>query len=326
MSYETDIIVRQQIYLEGVKNYEADQGEEVRNAVIAVVVALLIREGIERLSDMNKRQFSQFVSLVRARLAKRFTQLNVATVKRFIELMRADYLVTKNTYKAMFPDKGTPPKVAASVLWADIRNDPIAATGDKPVEMSKGFYAAALAAVTQLLKQSYADRKTVQETILLLQGTKKLKFKDGLLSKLVRQYGAMIETVIQHISGYIGAKLGSFFSDRYIWLSVLDANTTDICRGRNGHIYLYGAGPQPPAHFRCRSRTRPVFAEVGVPVSFYQWFMRQPPIFQDDIFGQRTAGGYRSGRYGAADMPKYTNDLRLTPQEYAGKQNLITTA
>lgn len=325
MSRETDIIIRQQIYLEAVKNFEADKGEEFKKLVVAVVIALLIQQGIERLADMNKREFSALVSLIRTRLTDRTGKLRAMTVKSIESVMRADYAVTKASYSAMFPGTQKPPKVAASKLWVEVTNEPVAATGNKPLIMTKEYYGAAITAVMQLLKQAYADKRTIQETIIMLQGSKALKFKDGLLTKLVRQYGAMIETVIQHVSGYIGAKLGSFFSDRYIWLSVLDGQTTDLCRGRNGNVYRYGFGPQPPAHYRCRSRTRPVFQEVGVPVSFYQWFMRQPAIFQNDVFGTRTAGGFRSGRFSAADLPRYENNLRLTPEGYAGKSGIITS-
>lgn len=42
------------------------------------------------------------------------------------------------------------------------------------------------------------------------------------------------------------------------WVSVLDNATTDYCRGQDGKIYDIGKGPRPPAHYNCRSITRPV--------------------------------------------------------------------
>lgn len=42
------------------------------------------------------------------------------------------------------------------------------------------------------------------------------------------------------------------------WVSVLDSHTTDYCRGQDGKLYDVGVGPRPPAHYNCRSITRPV--------------------------------------------------------------------
>ena len=42
------------------------------------------------------------------------------------------------------------------------------------------------------------------------------------------------------------------------WISVLDGSTTDYCRGQDGKLYDVGSGPRPPAHYNCRSITRPL--------------------------------------------------------------------
>lgn len=42
------------------------------------------------------------------------------------------------------------------------------------------------------------------------------------------------------------------------WVSVLDSRTTDFCRNQNKKRYKVGEGPRPPAHYNCRSITKPV--------------------------------------------------------------------
>lgn len=42
------------------------------------------------------------------------------------------------------------------------------------------------------------------------------------------------------------------------WVSVLDSHTTPYCRGQDGKVYDIGVGPRPPAHYNCRSVTRPL--------------------------------------------------------------------
>lgn len=42
------------------------------------------------------------------------------------------------------------------------------------------------------------------------------------------------------------------------WVSVLDSHTTVYCRSQAGKRWPVGQGPRPPAHYNCRSITKPV--------------------------------------------------------------------
>lgn len=42
------------------------------------------------------------------------------------------------------------------------------------------------------------------------------------------------------------------------WVSVLDSRTTNFCRNQDKKRYKIGEGPRPPAHYNCRSITKPV--------------------------------------------------------------------
>jgi len=46
--------------------------------------------------------------------------------------------------------------------------------------------------------------------------------------------------------------------DKVEWVSVLDSRTTDFCRNQDNKRYPVGQGPRPPAHYNCRSITKPV--------------------------------------------------------------------
>lgn len=45
------------------------------------------------------------------------------------------------------------------------------------------------------------------------------------------------------------------------WVSVLDSNTTPYCRSQAGKKWPVGQGPRPPAHYNCRSITKPVIKD-----------------------------------------------------------------
>lgn len=78
----------------------------------------------------------------------------------------------------------------------------------------------------------------------------------------------------------------------YTWVSTLDSRTSDICRSRDGQVYLFTDKnqPKPPAHYNCRSTTAPKLS----------------PEF--DIFDQgatRASKGADGGKQVAADTTYY---------------------
>lgn len=109
------------------------------------------------------------------------------------------------------------------------------------------------------------------------------------------------------------------------WTSVLDLSTTNVCMGRDGKIYPVGEGPQPPAHYRCRSIRVPVVdqrfaalrygstrASMQGPVSskttYNSWLKSQPNEIQDEVLGVERAKLFRGGM----NVDKFTDDAGRT--------------
>lgn len=321
-----DVAIRQQIYLEGVKNYEAANGNNVSGAFVSVVIAALANLGVTHLYELNKKTFNSFLVSVRKRLNTIAGQYRKETERMLRSVAKTDYAVTKAIFKYMGDDAFTPPKTTVGALWARITNERISGIGDLPLAAVASYYTSVVAYSLQLIQQSYSNKGTIAELIRAIRGTPSLNYRDGAASRFYRQFAALVETLIQHGSSVINQWLGRTVSNQYVWISVLDGNTTDVCRGRNGNIYVYGQGPQPPAHYRCRSRTRPYFATVPtVPRTFYEWVTAQPKAFLADVFGAQTANGILAKRITSAQMPKYENALRISPEQYKDKVSLILT-
>ncbi|WP_292414147.1 hypothetical protein [Methylophaga sp.] len=122
------------------------------------------------------------------------------------------------------------------------------------------------------------------------------------------------------------AGIASIFYRRYVWVSVIDGGTTDICLGRDGKTYEYGKGPLPPAHIRCRSKTIPKPADVDdAPQSYYSWLKSQPSTVQDDILGRDRAAGLRNGNLISKDFPKFVDAKPLSVDEFSKKRGVILT-
>lgn len=110
------------------------------------------------------------------------------------------------------------------------------------------------------------------------------------------------------------------------WTAVLDGRTTLVCSGRDGNVYPVGQGPQPPAHYNCRSVRVPVVdqrfaalregatrASMDGPVSsqrtYSGWLKDQPKSFQDEVLGPERAALFRSGQ---VPLDRFTDDAGRT--------------
>lgn len=319
-----DIALRQQIYLEGVKNHEIIKGNEVAGAFISVLTSSLSTVGVENLYEFTKKQFNSFIVMLRRKLLATATKYKGFTERVLKNIAKTDYSVTKAVFMYMSEADVQIPKTKVSSLWARIQNDRVSGIGDLPKDAVNSYFAGVVAYSIQLVQKNYSDKGSLSALLRAIKGTPSLNYRDGAANRFYRQFAAMLETLIQHGSSVIDQMLGRLVSDRYIWLSVLDGHTTAICRSRNGHIYRYGEGPQPPAHYRCRSKTRPYFAvEPTMPNTFFAWISSQPRAFLDDVLGGATARKLLAGKIPPASMSKYENALRISPEQYKDKVSLI---
>lgn len=330
MSTDTDYFTRQQVYVEFLKNDEAEKADELNDAILAVLVALLAKAGYDTLSDMPKKELRAFIAKVNAQLAKVFKNFKALTIQSLKAIVDADVEVTT----AIFQKLTGKPKINLShasmnrrLLWAKITNDVIAGAGETPLKLLSEFFATVTADVRKLILRAYADGMSIKEITALITGTKAAGYKDGLLRKVRNSWATMTDTIIQHVSSYIGELFGKMFYEYYEWVSIIDSRTTDICRHRDGKVYRYGHGPRPPAHHRCRSRIRPlpVPANTPDPMTYFQWIKEQPAEVQDDILGKDVASRLRDGELGSRDFPRFVSSKRLTPKGYKDKRRLLLT-
>jgi hypothetical protein len=164
----------------------------------------------------------------------------------------------------------------------------------------------------------------LQETIAELTGEDAKQGTSSQLQRVGVQAGAVTATAIQHVAAVVGAGVISGLFGWYIWLSVMDSRTSEICTSRNRKRYRFGQGPIPPAHIRCRSHIVPIVGTDDIPaVSFYTWAVRQPADVQDDILGEDVADEMRNGNLKQSDLPKFESRQALTLDEFRRKINEV---
>jgi len=169
-------------------------------------------------------------------------------------------------------------------LRSIVMNKPISANGMTIGPFVDNFTLVAQAAVENTIRKAWANQSTVKELNQELlgetaQGTK------SVMSRIHNQSRAVVHTAIAEVHSTITTGVSSALFGRYMWNSVIDAVTTEICRSRNRVIYEYGKGPMPPAHINCRSTITPIGSgdPYQVDETLVAWTIKQPTRVRNDV-------------------------------------------
>jgi SPP1 gp7 family putative phage head morphogenesis protein len=354
-----DVLTRHQIYLEGVKAFQLNAFNKVLIELNKELKYLFVDMKFDTFDQMTKAQLMLFLREVRATQNRVYSAYLVEIVEQLKAFMQADRKVSKSIFATLALEADAsadeppapvndeahadhiagrlalsagllglaalkPGKDGAARMWASIVGAPIPANGLNVMPFLQGFVASASKSIENIVTKGYANKSTVKEVLAEIQGSTEANRRDGQLNRVFGQAGAVLDTVLQHVSSTVQAGIASQYYERYQWVSVLDRNTTDICRSRDGKKYRYGEGPLPPAHIRCRSKTVPVDDDPSdPPKSFYDFAKNQPIAVQNDILGAGKADALRSGDLKASDMPKFESDKPLSVEQFANKLNLM---
>lgn len=138
-------------------------------------------------------------------------------------------------------------------------NTPISANGFYPIPFIKTFSNSAQASTENVIRKAWANKASVSDTLLELVGNPSQPVGlSSQIQKIRNQAVAVIDTTMGHFANLSSAAVQSALFGRYMWVSIIDGVTSDICLDRNHNTYEYGNGPIPPAHMRCRSHIAPI--------------------------------------------------------------------
>jgi len=337
-------LTRHQIYLEGVKVGQWREFNDVLIELDRELQRLFSRVKYDKLDGFTKAELRRFLRDLKQVQNNVFGPYALRLQNRIREFMAVDVDLSKEIFETItgrpmrqayeegdgLPIWGLAAFIGTSnadeKLWGIIKNAPIPANGSLLIGFIDTFIASAAQAVENMVRKGYANKWGKDETLRNITGTKSKNWRDGEFAKIYRQAGAVVATSIQHVSSIVQAGIASIFYRRYVWVSVIDSGTTDICLGRDGKTYEYGRGPLPPAHIKCRSKTIPKPADVDeAPESYYSWLKSQPSKVQDDILGRERAAGLRNGKLNSKDFPKFVEARPLSIDEFSKKRGIILT-
>lgn len=116
--------------------------------------------------------------------------------------------------------------------------------------------------ITRNAKIGMVNGETAEQIARRVIGSSSLDYKDGQLTKAVRDTEAVYLTVLNGIGNEVRSKLYAANKDivkEETFVATLDARTTLVCASNDGKTFPVGEGPIPPLHFRCRSLRVVVF-------------------------------------------------------------------
>ena len=350
-----DIAVRQQVYVEGVKVQFAREFNFVLAELRLELNRILSRVKYKTLDGLTKAELNKLVLSLRESQSRIYSKYTQQLIKQLKDFMAVDLEMNRRAYSLAHAemnmgDGETTPNVPtdaqaiayikqqnessniiplfgiASVtgnndrLWSAVTNAPIPANGLYLLPFVKTFATSAQAGVENTIRKAWSNGWTLQETIAELTGEDAKQGTSSQLQRVGVQAGAVTATALQHVAAVVGAGAISALFGWYIWLSVMDNKTSEICTSRNRKRYRFGQGPIPPAHIRCRSHIAPIVGIDDIAAeTFYTWAVRQPANIQDDILGEANGESLRNGSLKEKDLSKYEATRPLTLEEFRRK-------
>lgn len=328
---EFDVAIREQIYFEALKEYEADEADSIADEVVAVLIALLLKFKVTSFAELTKKQLTELISQARDKLKSKLFDVSKAFVNRMQTVLSVVLPVSKFSLEYTSGRKITEKDFNGTRggnkrLWRRITGDFVAGTGHQPLEMLKDFANTSITQLLLVIKRAYADNLSLSETLKLINGTAEANHKDGVVRKLRNQLATVTRTMMQHMKAWLSHELGRLLYDKYQWISTIDSVTTAICQSRHLKIYEYGKGPRPPAHHNCRSVIVGIAGSIAnqAPKSFFDWIKRQPARFLRDVLTPAEVEAITSEAAKAADFNAYKNVRKLSPEQFGRRARMIT--
>lgn len=322
-----DVAHRHQVYLEGLKEYQLNEFAAAMLDMEDQIRALVLGVGVESLDGLTRRELNKLLT----QLAKVQDGALKGYVRRLYAFLRNYLAIDSDMYNEVVAEESgiilVPVPGSPSTILGEILDTPLSANGQIASDLIAAFIASVIGQTANEVRKALVNHSTIAELVRQLVGTNAAAYKDGLFNRLINQGATNIRTLMQQVFTAMSDRIFQLYTNRYMWSSVMDDRTTEICQHRNGKVYIYGEGPMPPAHYNCRSVTVPVMmndtAYRGAD-DFGEWLADQDPDFWQDALPASLYNALREARLNQRDL----NVARAKPinlDQYREKRSIIAT-
>ena len=304
-----DAAVRDQVMTERVKR------QLVNEYTLAVLAALMSgfqnrinALSVDNLGQLNRRQLNSLLNKVAFDISGVERSQRVAVIQAF-----EDFAAIQSQFAAGVT--GVDRKlIRGSRLIATATDTPLG-NGQTLDSVLKAWAVAHTDRALALIRRGSVESLTPSDLISTMRGTRKNKFKDGLLAQTERNIITTVNTATQHVSMVALSETWGDEFTFYRWVSVLDSRTSPVCRSLAGQVFEFGKGPMPPQHPNCRSTIAPLRSRSKPKPSptYYDWLKTQPKSFQDSVLGVKRAKLFREGNLSATEFAELQLDKNFKP-------------
>lgn len=307
----TNSAVRHQVMLERLKAAEAREFNK-----LIPILERQVRETLAKLGDpvtsLTRARLNALLRELRAAQAAALGKAQDKLLKRLRNIAAYEANFEAESVNAHTPRGFALTAASGEAAWASATAVPLSATGDLLEPFIKDMTTREVSTINKVIVRGYSEGWTNDEITRVLRGTKKLNYKDGLMSSLGKHNATLVRTSIQHVSNQ--AREATWTENeitKYRWVSTLDSRTTSQCRSLDGKIFEVGKGPRPPIHMNCRSTTVAIIpglenlsdlltrasqdGQVKGSVTYYEWLKTQSAQFQDQVLGAKRGKLFRDG-------------------------------
>lgn len=299
MSKLHNALTRLSVYVDNLRANKSKDFRKVTKEVQEIIVKAFDGIKYENLDGLTKVELNRFIVKIRRSLSVVYNKYAVALLEWLKQFMFAtrklvlqimfynrvkrisedDDELNESLANAFDRDAGEPTEdeettLSPLLMWATIAKHKSTVNNMTIAEMLTAFTNSTMNSFEKITRDAWANGDSVKSTLE--------KYADA-FDKSKGQDAAVTATAVQEVYLKTKAAVMSAYYKQYIWVSILDSRTTDICIKRNGKIYYFGKGVLPPAHYRCRSHIEPYTGTPPTDETFDEWFSSQPKDVRNDV-------------------------------------------
>ncbi|WUU86629.1 head morphogenesis [Acinetobacter phage vB_AbaSi_W9] len=303
-----DALTRLSMYVDQLKASKANEFRHVTEDIKKMLTKELSNVKYETLDGLSRADLNRMIERLRRGMNRVFNQHAkelLAWLKQFMIVTRKlvlqvmfyetvkritndDEELEENLKENYWSDKSEPLEDDKTtflplLMWASIAKRPMQVNGSLIATTISSVAASTVANIVKITRNAWSNGDTIKDT---------LDAYVAAFDKARGQNGATTATAMQQIYLQSKAVVMSAYYKEYVWVSILDKATSDICRSRNGKRYRFGSGILPPAHYRCRSHIEPYTGTPPDDRDFDSWLSSQPKSVRDSANEALTLGKF----------------------------------
>lgn len=169
-----------------------------------------------------------------------------------------------------------------------------------------------------LMRGAHEGRNNIQ-LLADVRGNKKMSFKDGLMSRIMRSAQTTNSTIVQHVAMAVREAVvkGTDYTV-ILWSALFEKHTCSRCGAFDGNTYGVGEGARSPIHHGCRCMMVPLREDEKTDFTFtyFAWLKTQDRKFVETALGDTRAAllldsGLTAERFGILLFDKKFEQISL---------------